>query len=65
LPGLVPHEKAGLIAEPNPAAIADAITRYFQLGEDYFLPHLRIEKEKYKWSRMTTAIFQLADDIQK
>lgn len=65
LPGLVPHEKVGLIAEPDAPSIAAAIERYFQLGEEYFLPHLRMEKEKYKWSRMTGAILQLADDIQK
>ena len=65
LPALVPNEKAGLVAEPNAQSIADTIIRYFQLGENYFLPHLRIEKEKYKWSRITEAIFQLANDIQK
>ncbi|MGE5107054.1 MAG: glycosyltransferase [Sphingobacteriales bacterium] len=65
LPALVPSEKAGLVAEPNAQSIADAIIRYFQLGENYFLPHLRIEKEKYKWSRITEAIFQLTNDIQK
>ena len=65
LPSLVPNEKAGLVAEPNAESIADAIVRYFQLGENFFLPHLRIEKEKYKWSRITGAIFKLANDIQK
>ena len=65
LPSLVPNEKAGLVAEPNAQSIADAIVRYFQLGENFFLPHLRIEKEKYKWSRITGAIFKLANDIQK
>lgn len=65
LPALVPNEKAGLVAEPNAQSIAEAIMRYFQLGENFFLPHLRIEKEKYKWSRITEAIFQLSNDIQK
>ena len=65
LPSLVPNEKAGLVAEPNAQSIADAIVRYFQLGENFFLPHLRIEKEKYKWSCITGAIFKLANDIQK
>lgn len=65
LPSLVPDGKVGLVAEPNAASIAEKISQYFQLGENYFLPHLRIEKEKYKWSRITEAIFTLADDIQK
>jgi len=65
LPSLVPDGEVGLVADPTPAAIAAAIRRYFELGEDYFIPHLRREKEKYSWSRMTEAIITLADDIQK
>jgi len=65
LPSLVPHKKVGLVTEPEPAAIAAAIQEYFQLGENYFIPHLRSEKEKYSWNRMTEAILKLADDIQK
>ncbi|MBI3717914.1 MAG: glycosyltransferase [Sphingobacteriales bacterium] len=65
LPSLVPDGKVGLVAEPNAVSIAEKINQYFQLGENYFLPHLRSEKEKYKWSRITEAIFKLADDIQK
>ncbi len=65
LPGMVPDKKAGLIAEPNATAIAASIGEYFQLGENYFIPHLRSEKRKYSWSRMTEAILKLANDIQK
>lgn len=56
LPALVPHEKVGLITEPQPAAIADAILRFYGLGENYFIPHLRVEKQKYLWSNLTGAI---------
>jgi glycosyltransferase involved in cell wall biosynthesis len=59
LPALVPHEKAGLVAEPEPTAIADAILRFYELGEDYFIPHLRTEKQKYQWSNLTKAIEEL------
>jgi glycosyltransferase involved in cell wall biosynthesis len=65
LPALVPHNKVGLVADPEPASIAAAIVRYFELGENYFIPHLRAEKEKYSWNRMTEAIIKLANDIQK
>jgi glycosyltransferase involved in cell wall biosynthesis len=65
LPSLVTHEKAGLVVEPNPNAIADGIIKFFQLGEDYFIPHLREEKKKYSWANMVNAITQLANDIQK
>jgi glycosyltransferase involved in cell wall biosynthesis len=56
LPSLVPNEKAGLVAEPNPQSIADAIVRFYQLGEDYFLPHLRSEKRNYSWAHLVSAI---------
>jgi glycosyltransferase involved in cell wall biosynthesis len=59
LPSLVPHEKVGLVCEPKPEAIAEAILRFYQLGEQYFIPHLRSEKEKYLWSKLTGAIFSL------
>lgn len=60
LPALVPHEKVGLVAEPEPAAMADAILRFFVLGESYFLPALRSEKEKYSWSRLVETILHLS-----
>jgi glycosyltransferase involved in cell wall biosynthesis len=61
LPSLVPHEKSGLVAEPNPASIAEAIIRFCQLGENYFIPHLRNEKKKYSWNNLVEAIRQLAE----
>jgi len=60
LPDLVPNERSGLVCEPEPASIAAAIERYFQLGEEYFLPHLREEKEKYSWKNLTLAITEIA-----
>src|SRR5436853_4455078 len=52
LPVMVPDHKSGLVAEPDPVSIAAAIGEYFQLGESYFIPHLRSEKDKYSWNRM-------------
>jgi glycosyltransferase involved in cell wall biosynthesis len=60
LPDLVPDGKAGLVCEPDAASIAAAIERFFELGEQYFIPHLRNEKLKYSWSNLTGAVFQLA-----
>jgi glycosyltransferase involved in cell wall biosynthesis len=65
LPVLVPHEKVGLVAEPDPKAIADAILHFYQLGENYFIPHLREEKQKYSWPSLVKTITDLANDIQK
>ncbi len=56
LPALVPHQKAGLVCEPDPAALAAAIKQFFELGGNYFLPHLRSEKAKYSWSNLVLAL---------
>ena len=64
LPALVPDEKAGLVCEPQPGSIADHIVRFYQLGEDYFIPHLRSEKQKYSWKKLTEAILNLASKTQ-
>jgi len=63
LPALVPHERSGLVTEPNPDAIAAAILRFYQLGEEYFIPHLRSEKQKYAWENLTAAIESLAGKV--
>jgi glycosyltransferase involved in cell wall biosynthesis len=60
LPSLVPNEKAGLVAEPNAEAIANAILRFYQLGENYFIPHLRTEKQKFSWENLVNAIKELS-----
>jgi len=60
LPSLVPDEKVGLVCETNPASIADAVLKFYQLGEQYFIPHLRSEKQKYSWHKLTESIFSLA-----
>jgi glycosyltransferase involved in cell wall biosynthesis len=70
LPALVPNEKAGLVCEPEPASIAGAILRFYQLGEDFFIPHLRSEKQKYSWQKLVESILELQkeikqDDLQK
>jgi glycosyltransferase involved in cell wall biosynthesis len=56
LPSLVPHEKSGLVTEPNAVAIAAGIERFYQLGENYFIPHLRAEKQKYSWANLVNAV---------
>ena len=60
LPSLVPDKKVGLIAEPNSQSIAQKINKYFELGEEFFLPYLREEKKKYSWSVMVEEILNLA-----
>ena len=59
LPSLVPDKKVGLIAEPDAESIAEKVKEYFDLGEEFFLPHLREEKKKYSWDNMVKAITEL------
>ncbi len=60
LPSLVPHEKSGLVAEPNAESVANAILQFYQLGENYFIPHLRNEKQKYSWTNLVNVIKELS-----
>lgn len=60
LPDLVPDGKVGLVSEPNPDSIAFNILKLYELGENYFLPHLREEKKKYSWSNLTGCIRELS-----
>ncbi|HJW27973.1 MAG TPA: hypothetical protein VJ508_01855, partial [Saprospiraceae bacterium] len=64
LPDFVPHEKAGLVTSPDPLAIAESIVWFYQMGEDYFIPHLRAEKSKYTWAAFVRQLLELADRIQ-
>jgi len=61
----VPDGKVGIVAEPNPQAIADGILKFYQLGEDYFIPHLRNEKQKYSWHKLVESILELQREIQQ
>jgi glycosyltransferase involved in cell wall biosynthesis len=61
----VHHEETGLVAEPEPAALARAILRFYELGGEYFIPHLRNEKKKYSWKNLVNTLVDLSHDIQK
>jgi glycosyltransferase involved in cell wall biosynthesis len=52
LPEMVPHEVAGLVAEPNASSVANAIDAFFSRGSNYFIPGLLEEKKKLSWKRM-------------
>jgi glycosyltransferase involved in cell wall biosynthesis len=61
LPDLVPDGKVGLVAEPEPEAIAEKILDWLHNGSDRFLPALRTEKLKYSWDNITGAVIELAE----
>jgi glycosyltransferase involved in cell wall biosynthesis len=58
LPALVPDGKAGLVAEPDAASIAEHILEFYELGEENFIPHLRREKVRYSWANMVNSIIE-------
>lgn len=64
LPALVPHGKAGLVAEPDVTSIADAIIEYYQLGESYFHPFVVEEKKKLSWQNLTAAIMDIGKQLE-
>lgn len=59
--GEIVHDgKMGYAVIPNPQAIADAITDYFDNNrQSAFTDYLRQEKTKYGWDRMTRAFLSL------
>lgn len=61
LPAMVPHNKAGLVAEPNANSLAEKIQEYFEKGENHFLPHLLEEKKKFSWGKLVESILELAN----
>jgi glycosyltransferase involved in cell wall biosynthesis len=56
LPEMVPHLVAGLVCQPNSAAIAEAIDTYFEKGKSWFLPGLGAEKKKLSWQVLVQQI---------
>lgn len=64
LPALVPHEKVGIVCEPVPQSLTNAINRFYELGEDFFIPHLRNEKQKYTWKNLVETILNLVNKVE-
>ncbi len=60
LPDMVPHQKAGIVTEPEPSAIAAGILALYNLGELHFMAGLQDEKKKYSWQVLVQKILQLA-----
>ena len=56
LPALVPHEKVGLVSEPDALSISNTIQQFFAENPNRFLPGLIEEKKKYSWDVMANEI---------
>ncbi len=68
---IVPDGKCGYVVKPDPAAIAGALTDFFQNSrKDTFVKNIKTEKLRFSWGRMTAAINEvfnksLNNDSQK
>jgi glycosyltransferase involved in cell wall biosynthesis len=60
LPSLVPHEKAGLVCEPDPNSMCEAIIKFYQLGSSHFASFIKQEKSKFSWENLVEAITNLS-----
>jgi glycosyltransferase involved in cell wall biosynthesis len=56
LPDMVPLGKVGLVCEPHPASISEAMEQMLQSGTHHFIPGLQEEKKKYSWEKMCDVI---------
>jgi glycosyltransferase involved in cell wall biosynthesis len=56
----VPHERAGIVCEPNSQAIAEAILRFYQLRTDHFSEGIKEQKSKLSWSSLVHSIEEIA-----
>ncbi|MCC6816040.1 MAG: glycosyltransferase [Saprospiraceae bacterium] len=63
LSALVPHKKVGLVCNPNPEDIAEAIDEFFTIPETYWLPNIQLEKKKLSWTTLYDSIVSLSHDI--
>ncbi len=59
----VPHDKVGLVVEPNVNAIANGILQLYERGTAHFMPHLVTEKKKYSWEQMRQSFLTLYQQL--
>jgi D-inositol-3-phosphate glycosyltransferase len=63
---LVPNGKVGYVVKPEEQAIAGAIVDFFVKDkEKEFSENAAIEKQKYSWEKMVSAISMLVEGIEK
>jgi glycosyltransferase involved in cell wall biosynthesis len=62
LPSNVPHQKVGLVCEPNAASIANAIEAFFEMDANLLQQNIKEEKKKYSWELLVKSIVNLQHD---
>jgi glycosyltransferase involved in cell wall biosynthesis len=59
----VPNNQVGVVVEPNPEAIAEGIVTLYKNGAAYYLPQIKIEKQKYTWEQMADIFLHLHQQL--
>lgn len=59
LPDYVPDGKVGLVTEPSPLPMAEAIRKFFTLGPAHFAGALAEEKQKFSWTAFSRSLLHL------
>jgi len=64
LPEIIPHLRAGYVVKPDIGEIRDALTDFFKNSRlNNFIQNILVEKERFKWDKMTDTIFKLYDEL--
>ena len=62
LPEMVPHEEVGYVVEKDSSEIAKALTSFYSnKKEEEFKAHLKEEKKKYLWDKLTAKVLKLTN----
>ncbi|GAB2658540.1 glycosyltransferase family 4 protein [Flavihumibacter cheonanensis] len=59
LPDYVEDGVTGLLAEPEPSSLANAINRFFEFGEDRFSTQIREKKKELSWPAFIDQLLKL------
>ena len=62
---IVPDGVCGYVVDPEPVAIAGAITRFFEGDEEQFAQGIKDQKQLYSWDKLTEAIRSLSRETQR
>jgi glycosyltransferase involved in cell wall biosynthesis len=59
----VPNNQVGIVVSPNPEAIADGIIALYDKGESFYIPQIKMEKQKYTWEQMADNFLNLHQQL--
>ena len=59
----VPNNQVGVVVSPSPEAIADGIIALYDKGESFYIPQIKMEKQKYTWEQMADNFLNLHQQL--